>query len=155
MIKSTLNEGDKAPVFTANDQNGKPVSLKNFKGKKLALFFYPKDDTPTCTKEACNLRDAYSALRRAGIAVAGVSIDTERMHKKFETKYQLPFTLISDPDKKIVTDYGVWGMKKFMGREFEGTHRVTFLINEKGTIDHIIDKVNSGDHAKQILDLWK
>jgi peroxiredoxin Q/BCP len=150
-----LKQGDKAPDFAANDQDGEPVSLSDYRGKKLALFFYPKDDTPTCTKEACNLRDAYPKLRRAGIAVLGVSIDTEKMHRKFGAKYQLPFTLLADTDKKIVTDYGVWGMKKFMGREFPGTHRVTFLINENGNIDHIIDKVNSGDHARQILDLWK
>ncbi|MBA4167150.1 MAG: thioredoxin-dependent thiol peroxidase [Chitinophagaceae bacterium] len=154
-MTSMLKKGDKAPSFTANDQNGEPVSLNDFKGKKLALFFYPKDDTPTCTKEACNLRDSYPALRRSGIAVLGVSIDTEKKHKKFEAKYELPFTLLADTDKKIVSDYGVWGMKQFMGREFMGTHRVTFLINEKGIIDHIIDKVTSGDHARQILDLWR
>lgn len=152
---STLKQGDKAPSFRANDQNGAPVSLKDFKGRKLALFFYPKDDTPTCTKEACSLRDEYPALRLAGIEVLGVSIDSEKMHRKFQAKYQLPFSLIADSDKKIVSDYGVWGLKKFMGREFEGVHRVTFLIGLDGRIDHIISQVNSKDHAEQILQLWK
>lgn len=154
-MTSTLKEGDKAPLFTANDQNGNPVSIKDFRGSKLALFFYPKDDTPTCTKQACNLRDNFSVLKKAGIAVIGISIDQEKSHKKFEKKYQLPFTLIADPDRQIVNDYGVWGLKKFMGREFMGTHRVTFLINEKGIIEHIIEKVVSGNHATQILDTWK
>lgn len=151
----TLKAGDAAPPFTANDQRGKPVSLSDFAGKKLALFFYPQDDTPTCTKEACNLRDNWSKLKRAGITVAGVSIDNEKKHTKFKEKYQLPFTLIADTSQQIVNDYGVWGWKKFMGREFMGTHRVTFLINGKGIIEHVIDKVTSGDHAQQILDLWK
>lgn len=151
----TLKQGDAAPFFAATDENGNPVTLDNFRGRKLALYFYPQDDTPTCTKEACNLRDNWAKLRRAGIAVVGVSVDTEKKHKKFSSKYKLPFTLLADPEKKIVSDYGVWGMKKFMGREFLGTHRVTFLINEKGIIDHIIDKVTSGDHARQILDAWK
>jgi len=154
-MTTVLQEGDPAPSFTATDQDGQPVSLADYKGKKLALFFYPQDDTPTCTKEACNLRDGYARLRRAGISVLGVSIDTEKKHRKFATKYQLPFRLVADPDRTIVSAYGVWGWKKFMGREFMGTHRVTFLINGQGRIDHIIGKVVSGDHTEQILQLWK
>ncbi len=150
-----VKPGDKAPAFLASDQDGRQVSLDDFKGKKLAIFFYPHDDTPTCTKEACNLRDNWPKLKRAGITVVGVSTDTERKHKKFREKYELPFTLLADPDKKMVNNYGVWGMKKFMGREFPATHRVTFLINKAGIIDHIIDKVISGGHARQIIDLWK
>jgi peroxiredoxin Q/BCP len=154
-MSTTLQEGSKAPDFKAIDQNGNTVSLKDYKGKKVALYFYPKDNTPTCTTQACNLRDNFSALQKAGIVVIGVSIDTEKSHKKFEDKFSLPFTLLADPERKIVEAYGVWGLKKFMGREFDGTHRVTFLINEKGIIEHIIDKVKSKEHTTQILDLWK
>jgi len=152
---TTLTPGSKAPDFKAKDQNGNTVSLKDWKGKKVALFFYPKDNTPTCTTQACNLRDNISVLKKAGIEIIGVSIDTEKSHKKFEDKFQLPFTLVSDPDRHIVEAYGVWGPKKFMGREFDGTHRVTFLINGKGVIEHIIDKVKSKEHAAQILEVWK
>jgi len=151
----TLQEGSKAPDFMAQDQNGNAVSLKDFKGKKVALFFYPKDNTPTCTTQACNLRDNFARLKKAGIGVIGVSIDTEKSHKKFEDKFQLPFTLLADPERAILEAYGVWGPKKFMGREFGGTHRTTFLINEKGVIDHIIEKVKSKEHSEQILELWK
>ena len=150
-----LQPGDKAPAFTATDQNGDKIALSDYKGKKVVLFFYPKDNTPTCTNEACNIRDNYAQLKKKGIAVLGVSIDDEKSHKKFEQKHQLPFTLVADPDKKIVEAYGVWGLKKFMGREFMGTHRTTFLINEKGIIEHIIEKVVSKDHTAQILDTWK
>ncbi|MFA6149752.1 MAG: thioredoxin-dependent thiol peroxidase [Chitinophagaceae bacterium] len=149
-----LNVGDKAPDFKANDQNGKIVSLKDYKGQKVVLYFYPKDDTPTCTVQACNLRDNISALKAKGINVIGISVDDERKHKKFETKHQLPFTLIADVDKKIVEDYGVWGEKQFMGRTIIGTHRVSFLIDEKGKIVHIIDKVKSKIHSDQILECW-
>ncbi len=150
----TLKEGQKAPGFTAKDQNGNKVSLSDFKGHKIALYFYPKDNTPTCTVQACNLRDNNAMLEKNGITVLGVSIDTEKSHKKFEEKFQLPFTLVADTDKKIAEAYGVWGLKKFMGREFMGVHRTTFLINEKGMIDHIITKVKSKDHTAQILELW-
>lgn len=150
-----LKEGDKAPDFTSTDQNGKAISLKDLKGKKVVIYFYPEDDTPTCTKEACNLRDNYALLKKKGIVVLGVSPDTEKKHKKFEAKYSLPFTLIADPDRVILNKYGVWGMKKFMGREFMGTHRTTFLINENGKIDHIIEKVKSGTHTQQILEIWE
>jgi peroxiredoxin Q/BCP len=154
-MELTLKQGDKAPAFTAQDQNGKEISLSDYKGKKVALYFYPKDNTPTCTNEACNIRDNYALLKKNGIVVLGVSTDTEKSHKKFEEKHQLPFTLLADPEQKIVEAYGVWGLKKFMGREYMGTYRVTFLINEKGIIDHIIEKVVSKDHTTQILDLWK
>lgn len=155
MTASPLQPGTKAPGFKAKDQNGSDISLKDYVGKKVALFFYPHDNTPTCTVEACNLRDNYGLLKKAGIEVIGISTDDEKSHKKFETKHQLPFTLIADPEMKIVESYGVWGMKKFMGREFDGTHRTTFLIDEKGTIRHVIEKVKSKDHASQILDLFK
>jgi peroxiredoxin Q/BCP len=154
-MSNTLVPGLKAPDFKAKDQNGKTISLKDYRGQKVALYFYPKDNTPTCTAQACNIRDHSALLKKAGITVMGVSIDTEKSHKKFEEKFQLPFTLVADPDRKIVEAYGVWGLKKFMGREFDGTHRVTFLINEKGIVDHIIDKVKSKDHVTQILELWK
>lgn len=150
----TIQKGSKAPGFTAKDQNGKTVSLNDYKGKKLALYFYPKDNTPTCTTQACNLRDNFSLLKKKGITVIGVSIDPEKSHKKFEQKFDLPFTLLADPDREIVEAYGVWGLKKFMGREFMGVHRTTFLINEKGIIEHIIEKVKSKEHTAQILEHW-
>lgn len=150
----TLKAGNKAPDFTAPDQNGNTVSLHDFKGKKVALYFYPKDDTPTCTVEACNLRDNFALLKKKGIVVIGVSKDEVKKHKKFETKYALPFILISDVDTKINNDYGVWALKKFMGREYMGTLRTTFLINEQGKIDHIIEDVESKNHTQQILDTW-
>ena len=150
----TLKPKDKAPDFTAPDQDGKIHSLKDYKGQKVVLYFYPKDDTETCTKEACNLRDNYAALKKKGIAVLGVSPDNEKSHKKFEKKYSLPFTLLADPDKKIINDYGVWGEKFFMGKYVMGILRTTFLINEKGKIDHIIDKVVSKSHSEQIIETW-
>jgi peroxiredoxin Q/BCP len=150
---SKLNIGDKAPDFAAHDQNGNPVSLKQFKGKKVVLYFYPKDDTPGCTKEACSFRDGYNELKKAGYEVLGVSVDSVQKHKKFEEKYALPFTLVSDEAKEIVEAYGVWGKKKFMGREYMGTNRVTFVIDEKGKITNIIDKVEVSNAAEQILAL--
>jgi len=150
-----LQVGDKAPDFSAPDQNGKTVSLKDFKGKKLVLYFYPKDDTPGCTKEACSFRDEYATLKKAGYEVVGVSVDSVQKHKKFEEKYSLPFTLVSDEEKQIVEAYGVWGKKKFMGREYMGTNRVTFVIDPKGIISHIIDKVDVNNAAEQILSLGK
>jgi peroxiredoxin Q/BCP len=146
-----LKEGDKAPDFSALDQNGKIVSLKDFKGKKLVLYFYPKDDTPGCTAEACDLRDNYSALQAAGYHVIGVSADAEKSHLKFVEKYQLPFTLLADVDKKICMDYGIWGEKKFMGKTYDGIHRTTFLISEKGIVEKIITKVETKKHTSQIL----
>lgn len=149
-----LKEGDKAPVFEGVDQNGNKVSLKDFKGKKLILYFYPKDDTPGCTAQACNLRDNYDQLISLGFQVVGVSIDAVKKHKKFETKYNLPFPLIADEEKKIVELYGVWGEKKFMGRTFIGTHRTTFLIDEKGKIRKIITKPNTKNQTGQVLEAW-
>lgn len=150
----TLKKGDKAPAFTAPDQDGAKHSLKDYKGRKVALYFYPQDDTETCTKEACNLRDNFSILKEKGIVVLGVSPDTEKSHKKFEKKYSLPFTLLADTDKKMVNAYGVWAEKQMFGRIYMGVLRVTFLINEKGKIDHIIEKVESKRHAAQILETW-
>ena len=150
----TLKPKDKAPDFTAADQDGKVHSLKDYKGQKVVLYFYPKDNSETCTKEACNLRDNYAELKKKGIVILGVSADNEKSHKKFEKKYSLPFTLLADPDKKIINDYGVWAEKFFMGRYYMGILRTTFLINEKGKIDHIIDKVESKNHAEQIIETW-
>ncbi|HTN17129.1 MAG TPA: thioredoxin-dependent thiol peroxidase [Chitinophagaceae bacterium] len=149
-----LKPGDKAPAFTAKDQDGNTVSLKDFKGRKVVLYFYPKDDTPTCTVQACNLRDNFAQLKAKDITVIGISVDDEKKHKKFETKYNLPFTLLADPERKIVEAYGVWGEKQFMGRTIIGTHRVSFLVDEKGKIAHIIDKVKSKIHTDQILEFW-
>lgn len=146
-----LNEGEKAPAFTGKDQNGKKISLKDFKGKKVVLYFYPEDDTPTCTVEACNLRDNYKLLQKAGLEVLGVSPDDGKKHKKFELKYQLPFTLIEDPDKKIIDQYGVWGEKNLYGRKYMGLHRTTFLIDEKGIIQKIFRKPKSKIHSQEIL----
>jgi len=150
---SSLKAGDKAPQFTAKDQDGNTVSLSDFKGKILVLYFYPQDDTPTCTKEACNFRDNYQSLLSKGLSVVGVSFDNEKKHKKFIKKYDLPFPLLADPDKKIIEDYGVWGEKTLFGRDYMGTLRTTFIINKKGVIVHIINKVDSGNASQQVLDL--
>nr|WP_236974882.1 thioredoxin-dependent thiol peroxidase [Membranihabitans maritimus] len=150
-MMTKLNTGEKAPDFSGIDQNGNNISLKDFQGKKLALFFYPKDNTPGCTKEVCNLRDNYSQLQNEGYEIIGVSADTEKSHKKFSDKFDLPFPLIADTEKKIINDYGIWGKKKFMGREYDGIHRKTFLIDENGMIEKIIEKVKTKDHAAQIL----
>jgi peroxiredoxin Q/BCP len=149
-----LQPGNKAPDFKAIDQNEKIVSLKDFKGQKVALFFYPEDDTPTCTVEACNLRDNFLLLKKKGITVLGVSPDDEKKHKKFEQKFELPFTLLADPDKKIINKYGIWAEKQMFGHKFMGVKRTTFLINENGKIDHIIKKVLSKKHAEQIIKAW-
>ena len=149
-----LKEGDKAPAFTVKDQNGNTVSLKDFKGQKVALYFYPEDDTETCTIEACNLRDNFAELKSKGVVILGVSPDTEKSHKKFEKKYALPFTILVDTDKKLLNAYGVWAEKSMFGRTYMGTLRHTFLIDEKGKIAHIIDKVKSKEHSKQIMEIW-
>ncbi len=149
-----LQENDLAPDFKAQDQNGKEHQLSDFRGRRLALFFYPKDMTPGCTSQVCNLRDNYKALTEFGIELLGVSVDDMDKHKKFVDKHELPFPLLDDSKQVIVENYGVWGMKKFMGKEFMGTHRTTFLINEEGIIEHIIEKVKTKDHAAQILELW-
>jgi peroxiredoxin Q/BCP len=146
-----LKEGDKAPVFKGVDQSGKIISLADLKGKKVILYFYPKDMTPGCTAQACNLRDNYSALLKKGFAVVGVSTDGEKSHQKFADKYDLPFPLLADEDHTIVNQYGVWGEKKFMGRVYDGTHRTTFLINEEGVIDRIISKPDTKNHTEEIL----
>jgi thioredoxin-dependent peroxiredoxin len=150
-----LQPKTKAPSFKAADQDGNIHSLATYKGRKVVLYFYPKDNTQTCTKQACNLRDNFKLLQDSGIVVLGVSPDSEKSHKKFETKFDLPFPLLVDTDLKIANAYGVWAWKKFMGREYMGIHRTTFLINEKGKIDHVIEKVVSDDHATQILKVWK
>lgn len=150
-----LQQGDKAPGFKATDQNGNTIQLEDYKGQKVALYFYPKDNTPGCTAQACNLRDNTEALTSRGITVIGVSVDDEKSHKKFEDKFQLNFPLVADTDQKIVNAYQVWGLKKFMGKEYMGTSRTTFLINEQGIIEHIITKVDTKDHARQILDTWQ
>lgn len=150
---TTLKEGDKAPDFTAKDQNGKTVSLSDFKGKNVILYFYPKDDTPGCTAEACSFRDNYQSMLNEGFEVIGVSTDDEKSHKKFETKYSLPFTLIADTDKSIVGAYGVWVEKNMYGKKYMGTARTTFLINEAGIIDKIIDKVDTKNSSQQVIDL--
>lgn len=152
---SSLKEGDKAPNFTAKDQGGNPISLSDFKGKKVILYFYPQDNTPTCTKEACNFRDNYQSLLSKGFQVIGVSFDTEKSHQKFIKKFGLPFPLMADPDKKIIEAYGVWGEKTLFGRNYMGTLRTTFIIDEKGKIEHIINKVDSGNASQQVLDLLK
>jgi peroxiredoxin Q/BCP len=150
-----LKEGDKAPVFSGNDQNGKKISLGDFKGKKVVLYFYPQDDTPTCTIQACNLRDNYSLLKKNGFVILGVSPDDEKKHKKFEAKFDLPFTLIADPQHSIIDKYGVWGEKKLYGREYMGIHRTTFLIDEKGIIRKIFLRPKNKQHAEEIIKVWK
>jgi peroxiredoxin Q/BCP len=149
-----LKEGSKAPVFRGVDQNGKAISLEDFKGNKVVLYFYPHDDTPTCTNQACNLRDNYSELIKRGFKVVGVSTDSVKKHKKFETRYNLPFPLIADEDLVIVNQYKVWGEKQFMGRTIIGTKRTTFLIDEKGIIRKIIEKPVSKKHTEEILTAW-
>ena len=149
-----LTEGKKAPAFTGKDQNCKPVSLADYKGKKIVLYFYPEDDTPTCTVQACNLRDNFGLLKRNGFTVLGVSPDEEKKHKKFEAKYDLPFTLIADADHKIIDKYGVWGEKQLYGRTYMGLHRTTFLIDEKGIIRKIFLKPKSKQHTEEILNAW-
>jgi len=143
--------GDKAPDFTGRDQDGNIISLNDFRGKRLVLYFYPKDSTPGCTAEACNLRDNYQSFKAADYNIIGVSKDSEKSHKMFKEKYHLPFPLISDPDLAILKAYESWGKKKFMGREFEGVLRKTFVIDENGLISDIIDKVDTKAHSAQIL----
>ena len=147
-----LKEGDKAPDFRGIDQDEKIISLSDYKGKKLILYFYPKDDTPGCTAEACNLRDNFSVLKKEGFELLGVSPDNPQKHQKFIDKYSLPFPLIADTEKEILNAYGVWGPKKFMGKEYDGVHRTTFIIDEAGKIEKIITKVNTKAHAEQILE---
>ena len=147
-----LKEGAVAPMFKGKDQDGKWVSLDDFKGKKVVLYFYPKDDTPGCTAEACNLRDNYNDLLARGFAILGVSPDNENSHAKFRAKFDLPFSLITDPEAKILNAYGVWGEKNLYGKKYMGVLRTTFIIDEAGKILKIISKVNTGDHTQQILE---
>jgi len=146
--------GKKAPAFTGIDQNGATISLKDFAGQPLILYFYPKDDTPACTAQACNLRDNYGVLLKKGYKIVGISTDTVKSHKKFETKYSLPFPLIADDNHIIAEKYGIWGLKKFMGREYIGLHRTTFLIDEKGRIKSVITKPDTKNHTEQVLQEW-
>lgn len=148
-----LKIGDLAPQFNGKDGNGVTVSLSDYKGKKLVLYFYPKDNTPGCTVQACNLRDHYSELNKNGISIVGVSMDSAIAHTKFSTKFELPFPLIADEDKTIIEQYGVWGPKKFMGREYDGIHRTTFIIDESQKIIGIIEKPKTKYHAEEILQL--
>ncbi|WP_276089992.1 thioredoxin-dependent thiol peroxidase [Pedobacter sp. JY14-1] len=152
---SELKEGQKAPDFTSTDQHGNTVSLGQFAGKTVVLYFYPKDDTPGCTAEACDYRDNYQGLSAKGIVVLGVSVDDEKSHHKFASKYSLPFTLLADTDKKIVEAYGVWGEKNMYGKTYMGTNRSTFIIDENGNIAHIIKKVDTKNATAQVLDLLK
>lgn len=154
-MATQLTEGQKAPAFKGRDQNGKAVSLSDFTGKKVVLYFYPEDDTPTCTVQACNLRDNYSLLKKHGWAVLGVSPDDEKKHKKFEAKYDLPFTLIADPDHSIIDKYGVWGEKQLYGRQYMGLHRTTFLIDEKGVIKKVFLRPKNKQHAEEIMQTWQ
>lgn len=146
-----LKVGDKAPAIAAVDQNGKMISLDDFKGSKVILYFYPKDDTTGCTAEACNLRDNYDDLLVKGFKIIGVSADSAKSHQKFAGKYNLPFPLIPDTDRKIINDYGVWGKKKLYGKEYDGIYRTTFIISENGIIMKIFDKVDTKQHTDQIL----
>ncbi|MBC8155284.1 MAG: thioredoxin-dependent thiol peroxidase [Bacteroidetes bacterium] len=147
----TLKPGDPAPDFATHDQRGNPIRLSDYRGKKVVLYFYPKDDTPGCTAQACDLRDNYAELKKAGYDVLGVSIDGEKSHQKFITKYELPFTLLADTDKQVVEAYGVWVEKSMYGRTYMGTARTTFLIDENGVITDIIEKVDTKNHTEQIL----
>jgi peroxiredoxin Q/BCP len=146
-----LKEGQKAPAFTGIDQDGKKVSLADLKGQKLALYFYPEDDTPTCTVQACNLRDNYALLKKHGFTVIGVSPDAEEKHRKFREKFSLPFTLLADPDHKIIDKYGVWGEKNLYGRNYMGLHRTTFVIDGKGIIRKIFLRPKNRAHAEEIV----
>lgn len=146
-----LKPGDKAPDFSVPDQDGKMVSLKDYKGKKVILYFYPKDDTPGCTAEACDLRDNRPLITKKNYEIIGVSADSVKSHKKFATKFNLPFKILADTEKDIITKYGVWGEKMLFGRKYMGIHRVTFLIDEKGIIEQVIKDVDTKNHTEQII----
>ena len=149
-----LKVGDQAPNFSGIDQNDKLNTLLDFKGKKLAIYFYPKDNTPGCTVQACNLRDNYEVIEKAGIKILGISADSIVSHQKFADKFTLPFPLIADEDRTIIDLFGVWGSKKFMGKEYDGIHRTTFLINQNQQIVGIIEKPKTKDHATEILEIF-
>ena len=146
-----LSIGDVAPDFTTTDQHGNPLTLSDFRGRSVVLYFYPKDDTPGCTAQACSLRDNYADLKKAGYEVLGVSIDPQKAHQKFIAKYDLPFSLVADTNKSVVEAYGVWQEKSMYGRTYMGTARKTFVIDENGSITDIIEKVDTKNHAEQIL----
>lgn len=150
-IMTTLKVGDKAPDFSAKDQDGNIHSLKDYKGKKLVVFFYPKASTPGCTAEACNLRDNWEKFKAQGYEILGVSADSQKRQQNFKEKYELPFPLLADEDREVINAFGVWGPKKFMGKEYEGIHRTTYVIDEEGNIFDVISKVKTKDHASQIL----
>ena len=150
-LELKLTEGDPAPDFTAPINGGGKISLSDFKGRNVILYFYPRDDTPGCTKEACAFRDDFAAFKKKGAVVLGVSVDSVKSHDKFAEKFKLPFTLVSDEDKKIVQAYGVWGEKSFMGRKYQGTHRVTFLVGPDGRIRKIWPKVKPEEHGEEVL----
>lgn len=150
-----LQAGDKAPAFTGTDQNGKKISLKDYAGKKLVLYFYPQDETPTCTVQACNLRDNHAALKKAGFEILGVSPDDAARHLKFGKKHSLPFPLIADTEQKLLNTYGVWGEKQLYGRTYMGVHRTTFLIDEKGRIRTVFLRPKNKAHGEEILEAWK
>ena len=147
----TLQEGDKVPQFTSKDQDGNEIKLSDYKGKKLVVFFYPKANTPGCTAEACNLRDNYKELQAQGYHILGVSADTQKKQASFRDKYEFPFPLLADEDHTVINAFGVWGPKKFMGKEYDGIHRTTFIVDGNGTVEKVIDKVKTKDHAAQIL----
>lgn len=150
-----LEVGDTAPNFSGPDQDGREISLTDFKGKKLIIFFYPKDMTPGCTAQACNLTENYDELTEKGFAVLGISMDPVKRHRKFADKYGLKFPLLADTEREVLNLYGVWGLKKFMGREYDGIHRTTFIVDEQGKIEHIIRKVKTKQHTAQILELYQ
>ena len=152
---TNLNVGDKAPNFVALNEFGQSTSLSEFLGKKVVLYFYPKDMTPGCTAESCNLGENYSLLQEKGFIVLGVSPDSSKSHQKFIDKYNLPFSLIADEDKAVIKAFGVWGPKKFMGKEYDGVHRTTFIIDEDGVIEKVFSKVKTKDHTNQILESYK
>ena len=149
---NTLKQGDAVPNFTAKDEQGNTVSLSDYKGQKLVVFFYPKASTPGCTVEACNLRDNYEVLKEKGYALLGVSADSQKRQSNFKNKHEFPFPLLADEDKEVINAFGVWGPKKFMGRVYDGIHRTTFLIDEQGVVERVIEKVKTKDHAAQILE---
>lgn len=146
-----LKVGDKVPDFSAKDQDGNSINLSDYKGKKLVVFFYPKANTPGCTAEACNLRDNYKELQAQGYELLGVSADSEKKQSNFKNKYEFPFPLLADEDHTVINTFGVWGPKKFMGREYDGIHRTTFVVNGDGKVENVIEKVKTKDHAAQIL----
>ncbi|MDF0705590.1 thioredoxin-dependent thiol peroxidase [Flagellimonas okinawensis] len=146
-----LKVGDKVPEFSAKDQDGNTINLNDYKGKKLVVFFYPKASTPGCTAEACNLRDNYKELQDQGFELLGVSADSEKRQSNFKNKYEFPFPLLADEDHTVINTFGVWGPKKFMGKEYDGIHRTTFIIDGDGVVENVIEKVKTKDHAAQIL----